>query len=56
MSYPFDSPEHQALVSEAHALIAAIAKRPGATKLLRGIIPMLQIYAAYKANRKRSHG
>lgn len=44
--------ERQQLVKECHSLIAAIASRPGSTKLLRGILPMLEIYANYKANRQ----
>jgi hypothetical protein len=43
--------ERQQLVKQAHCLVAAIASRPGAIKLLRGVIPMLEIYAGYKANR-----
>lgn len=45
--------ERQQLVKQAHCLVAAIASRPGAIKLLRGVIPTLEIYASYKANRVR---
>lgn len=45
--------ERQQLIKQAHCLVAAIASRPGAIKLLRGVIPMLEIYAGYKANRAR---
>lgn len=45
--------ERQQLIKQAHSLIAAIASRPGSTKLLRGIMPTLQLYAGYKTNRKR---
>ncbi len=45
--------EHQELIKQCHYLIAAIANRPGGTKLLQGILPTLQMYAQYKANRKR---
>jgi len=45
--------ERQELIKEAHSLIAAIASRPGSTKLLRATVAMLQSYAAYKANRNR---
>ncbi len=45
--------ERQQLIKEAHSLVAAIASRPGATKLLRGILPVLQQYASYKQGRWR---
>lgn len=45
--------ERQQLVKQAHCLVAAIASRPGSIKLLQGVIPMLKIYAGYKANRVR---
>lgn len=45
--------EREQLIKQAHCLIAAIASRPGAIKLLRGILPMLETYASYKANRAR---
>lgn len=48
--------ERQQLVKQAHCLIAAIASRPGSTKLLQGVIPMLKIYASYKVNRARRRG
>jgi hypothetical protein len=46
--------EHQHLVKEAHCLIAAIASRPGSIKLLRITVAMLQSYANYKLNRRRT--
>lgn len=46
--------ERQELLKKCHCLIAVIASRPGSTKLLRGVIPMLQVFANYKANRARS--
>lgn len=45
--------ERQQLVKQCHSLIAAIASRPGATKLLKGIVPVLEQYAQYKSNRVR---
>lgn len=45
--------ERQQLIKHAHCLIAVIASRPGAIKLLRGVIPMLEIYAGYKSNQAR---
>lgn len=42
--------ERQQLIKQAHSLIAVIASRPGSIKLLRGVIPMLETYAAYKSN------
>lgn len=45
--------ERQQLTKHAHSLVAAIAIRPGATKLLKGIMPMLEQFAAYKQNRVR---
>lgn len=49
----FDTPEHQELVTHAHSLIARIASKPGATKLLKGAIAALETYASYKGNRRR---
>lgn len=43
--------QRQELTAKCHALIAAIASRPGALKLLKGVLPTLQMYAQYKANR-----
>lgn len=45
--------EREQLVKQAHCLVAAIASRPGAIKLLRGVIPTLELYANYKRNRVR---
>lgn len=54
--------ERQQLIKQAQALVAAmlakrsafgIASRPGATKLLKGVMPTLEMYAGYKANRVR---
>ncbi len=49
--------ERQSLIKQCHCLIAAIANRPGSTKLLRGVLPTLETFAGYKANslRQRSH-
>lgn len=47
--------EHQELVKRCHSLVAKIANQPGAIKNLKGILPMLETYAAYKGNRRRSH-
>ncbi len=60
VNYPFDEHldqnpaaelEHQELVKRCHCLVAALANRPGSTKLLKGVIPTLEIFANYKANR-----
>lgn len=40
--------ERQQLIKQAHSLVAAIANRPGSTKLLKGIVPTLEMYAGYK--------
>jgi hypothetical protein len=45
--------ERQQLIKQCHCLVAVIASRPGAIKLLRGVIPMLETYAGYKRNRAR---
>ncbi len=45
--------ERQQLTKRAHCLVAQIATRPGATKLLKGIVPVLEQYAQYKAKRVR---
>lgn len=55
MTHPFDTPEHQELVARAHALVAAIASRPGSIKLLQGIVSTLELYAGYKLNRQRRY-
>jgi hypothetical protein len=49
--------ERQQLIRQCHSLVAAIANRPGSTKLLKGILPTLEVFAGYKANslRQRSH-
>lgn len=44
--------ERQQLIKQCHSLVAAIASKPSSIKLLRGILPMLEIYASYKANRQ----
>lgn len=51
MNHSFDTPEHQALVAEAHCLVAVIARKSSGTKLLRGVLPMLRAYADYKPRR-----
>lgn len=45
--------ERQQLIKQAHSLVAALASRPGATKLLKGVMPTLELYAGYKSNRVR---
>lgn len=45
--------ERQQLIKHCHSLIAEIANRPGAVKLLRGIVPTLERFARYKASSKR---
>jgi hypothetical protein len=42
------------LKAGCHSLIGAIARRPGAVKLLQGAREALLIYSAYKANRSHS--
>jgi len=42
-----------ALRSECHRLIELIARRPGAVKLLNGLLPQLKLYSQYKANRRK---
>ncbi len=44
--------ERQALIKHCHYLIAAISNRPGSIKLLKGVIPTLELYAGYKQNRR----
>ncbi len=44
--------ERQQLIKRCHCLVAAIANRPGSTKLLLGIVPTLELFAGYKANRR----
>jgi hypothetical protein len=46
--------EHCELRRQAHQLVDAIAARPGGAKLLKGVIPTLETFANYKANRRRS--
>lgn len=45
------SPTVAELKRQCHALIEVVAKRPGAIKLLQGVLNQLQIFAQYKANR-----
>lgn len=52
-SEPRNDPEHQRLVAQCHSLVDVIANRPGAVKLLKGVLPTLEQYAAYKMNRSR---
>ena len=35
--------ERQQLIRHCHSLVAAIANRPGSIKLLKGIVPTLEI-------------
>lgn len=39
------------LRSQCHQLIDAISKRPGAAKLLTGLLPTLKMYSKYKTKR-----
>ena len=48
--------EREQLIKQCHCLIAAIASRPGSTKLLKGILPMLHQYAQYKRRKPRRRG
>lgn len=40
------------LRSQCHELIDVISKRPGAVKLLLGVLPTLELYAQYKTKPK----
>jgi len=42
-----------ALRSECHRLIELIARRPGAAKLLSGLLPLLKMYSLYKTRQRR---
>lgn len=44
-------PTTESLRLEAHRLIDVVARRPGAVKLLEGVLVQLRLFAAYKANR-----
>lgn len=44
--------ERQQLLKQCHQLVDAIAFQPGGTKLLRGIMPTLKIYAQYKMSKQ----
>lgn len=39
--------------SQCHQLIDTISRRPGAAKLLLGLLPMLKLYANYKQRRSQ---
>ena len=41
------------LKRKAHLLIDAIGRRLGAVKLLLGVLPLLEVSANYKVNRRR---
>jgi hypothetical protein len=41
------------LRSQCHQLIETISRRPGAVKLLLGLLPLLKLYANYKQRRSR---
>ena len=45
--------ERQELLAENHALLAAIAQRPYALKLLRSVRQGLLMHLDYKVNRRR---
>lgn len=44
------------LRAECHRLVDAVARRPGAMKLLLGVHRQLLMFAAYKGNRRRQNG
>jgi hypothetical protein len=46
--------ERQELIKKAHSLIALISHRPGSTKLLKNVVLVLESYANYKLNRRRT--
>ena len=53
MSDRTDTPPNlQTLKQECHRLIEAVARRPGAMKLMIGVQRQLQMFAAYKVDRK----
>lgn len=53
MSDRTDTPPNlQTLKQECHRLIEAVARRPGAMKLLLGTLLQLQMFADYKSNRR----
>ena len=57
MSQPQESPQSlQTLKQECHRLIEAVARRPGAAKLLLGTLLQLQMFAAYKVDRRGHNG
>lgn len=41
------------LRSQCHQLIDTISRKPGAAKLLLGLLPLLKLYANYKQRRSR---
>ncbi len=55
-SSPEGQPTLGQLRSQCHQLINTISRRPGAAKLLLGLLPLLKLYASYKQRRSRSHG
>lgn len=55
-SSPARPPTVGQLRSECHQLIEQISKRPGAAKILLGLLPMLKLYASYKQRRSRTRG
>ncbi len=46
--------ERQELIKKAHRLIVLISHRPGSTKLLKNVVQVLESYANYKLNRRRT--
>jgi hypothetical protein len=44
--------QRRELIRHCHSLVAMIANRPGSIKLLQGILPTLEAFAQYKANRR----
>jgi hypothetical protein len=52
-SQPPDEREYRELVAECHSLIAAIAQKPYAVKLLKSVRQALLMHLNYKSRRQR---
>ena len=48
-----DSPTLTQLKLQAHQLVEQVSHRPGAAKLLMGVVEMLKTFASYKIGRER---
>ena len=44
--------EREQLIRHCHSFVAAIANRLGSIKLLKGIVPTLELFANYKSSRR----